>query len=149
MAEYKPALKLPFTQFPGLDQDSARRIWRDFEEIARTTGISLFDAIIDPSLSVSDPSTHQYKNLTDLIAHETWSTSYTFIVGVKQRNNPQIIEPTSPIDISAKGDLALFGLGPVIPDASHKGWDWATLTCAATQQVTYYNLAFEPTSSGS
>lgn len=142
---------VPFPYIDGLSKEEQRRLERDFEhlrEMIPDVAPTIFDALIDPALTASDPSAHSYVNLTELIAAEDWDADYMFNVGVRQRNSPQISEPTSPLDISAKGNLSLFGLGPSVPDSTHNGWDWATLTCSATQQVFYYYLVFEPTSFG-
>jgi hypothetical protein len=144
MAEYKPSFRLPFTQFPGLPSEDARRIWRDLDAIAGALipALSTFDAIIDPTLAASSPGLHQYVNLTELVANETWVASHTLRVGVKNHANVPITEPTTVvISGGSRGDLALFGLGQPLADASHNTWNWKTISCDNTQQVYLYNLS--------
>lgn len=152
MPQHTPVGKqIPFPYITGLDPHQQQEIYRDFEAVLSqiVSAPTVFDAVIDPILTASDPAKHQYVNLTELVANETWAAGTMFSVGVHQRGTPQIIEPSSPLNIAGLGDLSLFGIGPTTPDATHKGWDWAKLTCAVGQQVFYYNLVIEPTSSGS
>jgi hypothetical protein len=141
---YVASLKLPFSQFPGIDPEAARRIWRDFEAVSAALMAvpSIWDAIIDPTLTSSIPSLHQYVNLTELLANETWLTTHTFKVGVKQQRGISISEPaTVGLSLSGRGDLALFGLGEPLQDSTHVGWAWQTCGGDAGQQVYLHNLS--------
>src|SRR5437899_2683350 len=112
------ASQVPFPFISDLPPRAQRELERDFFELQRqiTPTPTVFDAVIDPHANggVSSPSTHTYKNLTDLIANESWDNTYTFNVGVHQPGafndgtNTRIIEPnylTTPLNISSKGNL--------------------------------------------
>lgn len=150
MAQNQPTLKLPFTSFPGLPHEDARRIWRDFDELVRnlTPAPTVFDAIIDPSLTTSNSATHQYKNLTELVANESWGSTKTFNVGVKQHVGIAITEPGS-VTLTSTGDLRLFGLGQsywqdLSPDPGHIAWRIIGIAAAASTQSIYFsNLAID------
>lgn len=139
------AITFPYRKFPSLPKEAQQQIWRDLEYLASHIhgSPSVFDAIIDPSLSASDASEHQYVNLTELIASETWDEHSMFNVGVRQRFDIAIIEPAETLDIRGVGDLSLFGVGNVQHDGDHLDWVWAQLQCNLTQQVFYYNLAIK------
>lgn len=144
MPQFQPGLKLPFTSFPGLPGEDARRIWRDFEELLRniTPSPSEFDAVIDSALTTSSPATHKYKNLTDLLANENWTGAFN--VGVVQRDTA-IVEPGA-TSLAGKGDLALFGMGATtsILTAHRVGWNWQQLTVPSGQAVSYVGISFDP-----
>lgn len=138
----------PFKHIPDISAEAAREIRRNFEAVFNRPNADLFDAVIDPILTTSDVANHIYPNLTTLLAAESWLPGRLFNVGVRQRFDIAIIEPNSPLDMSTKGNLALFGLANIIPTASLKPWNWAQLGTTATQQVFYYNLTIGPSSSG-
>lgn len=137
---------VPFRYITGLPHQAQLEIERDFFEVVDQLGASQpseFDAIIDPTLTASDATTHQYVNLTDLVANEAWAANYLFNVGVRQRGSTRITEPVSPLDLTTHGDLSLFGIGDFQTDVNHLAWSWATLSCNAGQQVFLYNLAID------
>lgn len=127
----------PFKHIPDVSAAAAREIRRNFEAVFNLQAASEFDAIIDPTLTASNPSLHFYKNLTELAANETWDTDHTFHVGVKAHHNVPIVEPGSAVDISTRGDLVLFGLGG--PRNSGATWN-LLITTSAAQTVFYHNL---------
>lgn len=142
-----PDIHLPYEFIAELPKEAQRQIWRDFRFLIDhlPAGLSVFDAIIDSDITTSSPGDHRYKNLTDLLANESWSD--TFNVGVNQRSTA-IVEPAG-MSLAGKGDLALFGLGavPGIQTTHHKGWTWQALAVPTGQSVIYTGIAFTPTSS--
>lgn len=130
----------PFKHIPDISAEASRQIRRNFEAVFNQPTGSQFDAIIDPLLTQSSHATHQYKNLTDLVASESWPTTHTFRVGVKNQADVTIQDGGS-VSITSNGDLVLFGLGEPMQDATHVGWTWSTIFANAGQQVYYYNLS--------
>jgi hypothetical protein len=143
-----PTIRIPFEYVQGIPPQAAMEIYRDFQEVINaipTSTLSSFDAIIDSSLTTSLPASHHYKNLTDLLANENWTT--TLLVEVRQyaSSTQQIVEPGT-TSLAGKGDLALVGFDPwVFTDGTHKGWDWQVLTVPANQQFYAYGVNFAPT----
>lgn len=143
-------LPVPFRFITGLPHQAQVEIERDFLDVIMQIHDSptIFDAVIDPTLSASDPSTHQYVNLTELIDGESWAPSVMFNVGVKQDALTPIVEPTSPLSLIGLGDISLFGIDNFLTDVTHIGWDWAALTIGASQQVFLYNITLAATDVG-
>lgn len=140
------SIRLPYPFIADLPKTSQEQIWKDFEFLIRSLPSSptIFDAIIDASLPASNTRTHQYVNLTELLAAETWDPGTTFNVGVRQDSvSPRISEPTSPISMTGKGDLSLFGLTQFESNVNN-GWDWAAVTMDSTQQIYIENLTIRP-----
>lgn len=103
-----------------------------------------FDAYLDPTLAASNPGSHEYLCLNDLLTYESWGVTKTFRVGVRQHANIPIVESSACL-LTGRGDLALFGLGAAaVLDGTHLGaWNMASaLFCDASQQVFYKNLSF-------
>lgn len=137
--------------YNDLPAEAQRKILRDFQALAAAIREvpTIFDATIDPDFVRSDPSEHQYINLTELIANESWATHTIFNVGVVQRATNRIIEPNPSLDITAKGDLALFSIAPFIFDINHLAWEWATLAGSTGQQVFLTGLSMDTFGDGS
>lgn len=144
-----PAPQVPFPYVSDLPPRAQRELERNFLELQRniTPTPSVFDAIIDPALTASNAATHQYVNLTELLASETWAANYTFIVGVKQRGSIAITEPGG-TSLSGKGNISLFGISNYIPDDIITfGWRGLNLSLGSSQSCFGYNLVIAPTSS--
>lgn len=141
MGQNQPSIKLPFVYVQGIPATAAQQIRRDFEEVINNipTAPTVFDAVIDPALTASLPATHHYKNLSDLVLAENWSS--TLSVGVIQRKGLPIIESGVP-DITAKGDLALFG---TTGSFGSSGWQWQGLNGVTGKQVTMVGITLDPT----
>lgn len=95
MAAGSAKYEIPFPYLQGLDVTTARLLEENFRYVldliahAPTTA-TVFDAIIDPALSVSVPATHLYKNLTDLVANEVPAgiiTGAAFNIGLVPRGS--------------------------------------------------------------
>ena len=138
-----PGKPVPYRWITELPIKAQKEIERNFLAVIEqiTPSPSIFDATIDPALAASDTATHQYINLTELVANESWTGMFN--VGVVQRADIAITEPLTVIDISGKGDLSLFGVSGYFPDASHLAWVWQTLSTNTTQQVFFYNLSID------
>src|SRR6266568_4101307 len=106
------AKPVPFRYITGLDPKAQREIERDFlslqQQIVAATSATIYDAIIDPALTVSSPSTHFYKNLSDLIANETLVSTRTFTCGVVPRHTAVITETGA---MTLNGPFAIMALG--------------------------------------
>jgi hypothetical protein len=148
----RPNHRVPFPYIHGLSKTDQFQLEEDFEYIVGLIPeptAALFDAIIDPTLTASDPTQHEYVNLTELLANETWTG--LFNVGVRQSAEVPIVEPLNGLSLAGKGDLSLFGLGAFIADVTHHAWDWSTITVPQGQQLFLQNLAIggRTTSGGS
>lgn len=126
-----PGDAVPFRWISELPAKAQRELERNFLALQQqiTTGLSIYDAIIDSELATSLPAKHQYKNLTDLVANETIDTLHRLNVGVKQ-GHTAITEPGS---VSIPGNLALFGIGDNV-NTSTPAWQWlgvgsSTMNC--------------------
>lgn len=133
--------------YNGLPPEAQRKILRDFQSLAAAIipSPTMFDAIIDPAIITSSPSTHQYINLTELVAHESWSAGTLFNIGVMERGHIGIVEAlgSGSLDVSSKGDIALFGLSDFTGGiGSRTAWDWCPLNMAVGQQLFLHNLSF-------
>lgn len=128
-----PSIRIPFSTIADLPPTAQYQIRRDFEEIVRqiSPAGSIFDAIIDSELSASNSANHLYKNLTDLVANETWDVNKRFNVGVKQ-GQTAITEPAG-VSLGGK-KIALFGIGSDDFDPS-VAWQWKGVGGAGMQLV--------------
>jgi hypothetical protein len=110
VGQVTPLVKLPFSWISGLPTEAQRQIRRNFEELSGhiVASVGVYNATIDSELVTDSPSTHQYKNLTGLLTHETWSDDVMFVVGIVVRPNTPItetgiLEPTGPLTMTAIG----------------------------------------------
>lgn len=147
MPQYQPTIRLPFGYVQGIPRQASEQIRRDFEEVINNlpTGSTMFDAIIDARLTTSSAGTHHYKNLTDLIANEVWTG--TFTVGVIQSRVSQIVEPGG---IVIPDNMVFIGNAPSAePGAAVLGWDngAGTWSVSLGKTVIYQGLTFEPSNS--
>lgn len=138
---------VPFKRITGLPERAQFEIERDFIDVLEqiTPTPSVFDAIIDPELSASDPGTHQYVNLTELVANETWASHELFNIGVVERGATQIVEAlgSGSLDVTHVGDIALFGLADFTGGVgSRLAWDWTPLNMNVGQMLFLHNLSF-------
>lgn len=143
-----PSIKLPYPYVTDLSRKAQYQLWRDFEALIAgiTPTPGMFDAIIDPALDASIPGEHQYVNLTELVANESWDSTQTFQVGVRQYVGIQIVEPGT-IDISGfDGDLALFGIAEPPESAGFVAWDWRAVTTDIGQTLHLTGLSISRTS---
>lgn len=138
-----PGRQVPFPWVSGLDPVTQQELERNFEDLREqiTAGVTIFDCVIDSALQLtgSQPSLHRYKNLTDLVANEVWTT--TLSVGVIQRAGTQIVEPAQ---VSIPANITFTGIGAVAPDATVKGWDNSVFNVSAGHQIFYTSIAFDP-----
>lgn len=112
--------RIPFTQIADLPPRSQIEIRRNFEELANSivSNRSVFDAVIDGALATSSPSTHAYKNITDMLANETLSSTGNFVCGVINRG-----PASAPIDT---GNLVFTGSCSFIAEPGALGWTWTS-----------------------
>lgn len=111
-----PGEQVPYPYVSGLPAEAQRELERNFLALQQqiTPTATMFQAYIDSELDASTPETHEYINLTELVAGETttWDASTTFNVGVRGRIDTPITEPTgSTTAITIPGNLymACFG----------------------------------------
>lgn len=144
MAQAQSPLHIPFTMIEGLPMQAQVQIRRNFEELAAqapSASSTIFNATIDSALAASDPDSHSYLNLTDLVANEVWDTGSMFIVGVIVRPEIPIVETGA---ITLPGALAMITYGPSDSDRApdlrsnygvnqRQGWDLRGAITLTTQ----------------
>jgi hypothetical protein len=110
MPQLIPSVKVPFRRVTGLPPRAQYELDRNFEELVRNlvpSSVSLFNAVIDPAVT-SNAAAHLYKNLTDLVAGESWTTTTLLCVAVVGRPGTDIIETAN---ITLPGPIALVAAG--------------------------------------
>lgn len=142
------ATPVPHRWISELPPQAQKEIERNFLHLQGqipTGAVTIFNAVIDPALTVSNAGSHSYKNLTDLVASETWSTTTLFCVAVLGRPGTDIVETSN---IILPGPLALYAAGASSPtlikyDATgnRPTWDFHDFTInAANGWVSLFNL---------
>jgi hypothetical protein len=126
MPQNQPSIQLPFRYVQELPPRAQQQLYRNFEELARTIvpTAPAYDAIIDANLTVSNPATHQYKNLGDLLANEA-VRSTTMYVGVMPRATA-ITETVTQNDISSGWGNFVFACVNQ-GEGVQASWNWKPL----------------------